>query len=75
VAAPIRNCTFGFRCRQKWESLEATASERIRHCGACRKDVVWTDTPEALAEALRMNWCVAIPEFEDHPVSVGFPLA
>lgn len=45
----------------EWDDLDATASDTVRHCGICDKDVHLCSTQESLAKAVLANLCVAIP--------------
>jgi hypothetical protein len=45
----------------EWDDLDATASNTVRHCGICEKDVHLCSTREDLAKAVLANLCVAIP--------------
>lgn len=57
----IRNCHFRYRCHMEWDDLVATASDTVRHCSICDKDVHFCMTQESLAKAVLANLCVAIP--------------
>lgn len=57
----IRNCHFRYRCHMEWDDLEITASDTVRHCGICGKDVHLCTSQDALARAILENLCVAVP--------------
>lgn len=54
----------------EWDDLETTASDTVRHCVICDKDVHLCSTQESLAKAVLANLCIAIPI--DVVVSHGF---
>jgi hypothetical protein len=56
----IRNCVFGFKCTNKWGSLNATAIEDIKFCEDCQKEVYFIEDLFSLEEAIALNRCVAI---------------
>jgi hypothetical protein len=59
----IRNCGVKFRkvCPEKWERLASTASEGVRFCDACTREVFLCETDaEAVAHA-RAGDCIAKP--------------
>lgn len=60
----IRNCTFGYKCGQDWESLpDLRKSERgskIKHCSECNKDVYEAKTDKELIENIKLDRCIAI---------------
>ncbi|MDP2229944.1 hypothetical protein [Methylotenera sp.] len=63
----IRNCTFGFRCEEKWEDMKETyldIAETIktkgRFCGVCKEQVYLISTSDELMDAIKLNQCVAI---------------
>jgi hypothetical protein len=56
----IRNCVFGFRCAQNWESMDETSRADVRFCRECAKDVYFLENTIELAEAISLNRCVAI---------------
>jgi len=39
----IRNCPWGYSCKQKWEGLKPTKQKDVRFCGDCQKEVFWTE--------------------------------
>jgi len=60
----LRNCTFQFKCQQTWDGLlrpTAGSDPDKRLCTECRQLVHLVQDDGALKEALRNNWCVAIP--------------
>jgi hypothetical protein len=70
----IRNCTFGFKCATEWEQLNETSSPDVRFCLDCEKEVHFCRTDEQLAQAIRLNRCVAV-ELAESTVryTVGIP--
>ena len=56
----IRNCSFGFKCNQKWNSLLKRKEKNIKYCHECEKEVYLIETDEELAHAIKFNHCVAI---------------
>jgi len=56
----IRNCSFGFKCNQKWSSLLKRKEKNIKYCNECEKEVYLIETNEDLAHAIKFNRCVAI---------------
>ena len=56
----IRNCSFGFKCKQKWEDLLKRKEKTIKYCHECEKEVYLIETNEDLMHAVKFNHCVAI---------------
>ena len=56
----LRNCTFKFKCTQTWERLERTDIGTTRRCNICSEYVYFVETDNRLAEAIKLNQCVAI---------------
>jgi hypothetical protein len=56
----LRNCTFKFKCSETWEGLEKTDVATTRKCNACNEYVYFIETDKRLAEAIKLNQCVAI---------------
>jgi hypothetical protein len=56
----IRNCSFGFKCTQKWEDLLKRKEKNIKYCHECEKEVYLIETNIELAHAIKFNHCVAI---------------
>ena len=56
----LRNCTFRFKCTQTWEGLERTDIGTTRRCNVCSEYVYFVETDKRLAEAIKLNQCVAI---------------
>ena len=56
----IRNCSFGFKCTQKWEGLLKRKEKNIKYCNDCEKEVYLIGTNEELMNAIKFNHCVAI---------------
>jgi hypothetical protein len=60
MSVNIRNCVFGFKCTNKWESLNATAVDNIKFCDDCQKEVYFIEDLVSLDEAIALNRCIAI---------------
>ena len=56
----IRNCSFGFKCNQKWDSLLKRKEKNIKYCHECEKEVYLIETNDELMHAIKFNHCVAI---------------
>jgi hypothetical protein len=56
----IRNCTFGFKCAVEWDGLSETSDSSVRFCLDCQREVYFCKTTEQLADAIRLNRCVAV---------------
>ena len=56
----IRNCSFGFKCTQKWEDLIKRKEKNIKYCLECEKEVYLIETNTELMHAIKFNHCVAI---------------
>ena len=56
----IRNCSFGFKCNQKWEDLLKRKEKNIKYCHECEKEVFLIETNTELMHAIKFNHCVAI---------------
>ena len=56
----LRNCTFKFKCTQTWEGLDRTDIGTMRRCNVCSEYVYFVETDKRLAEAIKLNQCVAI---------------
>ena len=56
----IRNCSFGFKCNQKWEDLLKRKEKNIKYCHECEKEVYLIETNTELMDAIKFNYCVAI---------------
>jgi hypothetical protein len=61
----LRNCVFGFKCTAKWNDLDRTSNRSIRFCQECQKEVHLCLRDEELAEAIKLNRCVAIEGLHD----------
>jgi hypothetical protein len=59
----LRNCEFGFKCNANWDEMIVSENEHIRNCELCKKDVYYLRQPEELIQAMRLNQCVAISDF------------
>jgi len=56
----IGNCSFGFKCKQKWEELLKRKEKNIKYCHECEKEVYLIETNSELMDAIKFNHCVAI---------------
>ena len=56
----IRNCSFGFKCTQKWEDLLKRKEKNIKYCHECEKEVYLIETNTELMHSIKFNHCVAI---------------
>ncbi len=56
----LRNCNFKFKCTQTWEGLDRTDIGTTRRCNVCSEYVYFVETDKRLAEAIKLNQCVAI---------------
>jgi hypothetical protein len=59
----LRNCEFGFKCTANWDEMKVSEDASIRHCELCKKNVYYVSKPEELMEAIQLNRCVAIYDF------------
>ena len=71
MSAPIENCQalFKFLCPKKWENLKPTASDSVRFCDKCRKNVYLCHS--AVDEMKHKGDCIAVishrlPKFKYH---------
>ncbi len=57
----IEGCAvrFGFKCPLKWESLQRTDREEVRHCVGCRQDVHFVRTVEEVRALSSRGGCIA----------------
>ena len=56
----IRNCSFGFKCSQKWGDLLKRKEKNVKYCHNCEKEVHLIETSAELEYAIKFNYCVAI---------------
>lgn len=56
----IRNCTIGFKCEARWESLHDDGINGMRFCDACQKEVHLCKSSDDLMTAMIHEQCVAI---------------
>ena len=56
----IRNCSFGFKCNQKWEDLIKRKEKNIKYCLECEREVYLIQANTELIHAIKFNHCVAI---------------
>lgn len=71
----IENCPMALECREKWETLTATANPIVRHCGVCGKDVTFCANSEKLEQMKGTGQCVAFhTRRQNRPATVmGLP--
>ena len=72
----IRNCKFIYECPLKWDALDESDNEDVRHCHVCDKDVFLFKDGKALMDALFFDRCVAVKgKIPDQPreMLVGIP--
>ncbi|MDP3499088.1 MAG: TIGR02996 domain-containing protein [Myxococcales bacterium] len=63
VARPaIEGCAlrFGFKCPLKWEAMQRTGRDELRHCAGCRQDVHFCRTLDEAQQLSRQGTCVAL---------------
>jgi len=61
----IRNCKVEFKCPKRWDELKKQDNPDTRHCHVCEENVYLCTTDAQIAEAVRLDHCVAIsPESE-----------
>jgi hypothetical protein len=56
----IRNCMWGFKCQETWESLSDTDDDDVRFCAKCQKEVFHCTDDDSLVDSIARNRCVAI---------------
>ncbi|ESZ89378.1 hypothetical protein KT71_003441 [Congregibacter litoralis KT71] len=57
----LRNCSWGFKCEQTWDSLIVTDSSVEKYCSKCDRSVHLCDTLDDLAITVANNQCAAFP--------------
>lgn len=57
-------CEFRFKCPTAWHLLTPTASETIRRCPACERDVFLVTSEAELRDRAARGQCVAVPVTE-----------
>ncbi len=70
----IRNCQFAFKCKVSWDELAHTHATEIRFCRDCQREVYFCYDDDELAEAIRLNRCVAIQQDTDFTPLLGEPI-
>ncbi len=55
------DCHFLFKCPQRWDRLQPTAEERVRHCTECDRDVHLALTEEEFIRHREADHCIAVP--------------
>lgn len=68
----IRNCKLAYRCDRDWSKLTETDDPDERFCESCQRVVHFCHTDSDLAEAIRLNLCVAFQSNSTAP-SMGVP--
>ena len=58
----IRNCPWGYSCKQKWEDLKPTKQKGVRFCGDCQKEVFWIERRDDFIESIVLNRCISFSE-------------
>jgi hypothetical protein len=69
------SCTLSFQCPKKWEQLEFTSDETIRHCSICNQTVHLALTEEDFRRYRAQSMCVAvqiIPQTKESEASEVF---
>jgi hypothetical protein len=56
----IRNCIWGFKCQETWESLSETDDDDVRFCSKCQKEVFHCTDDDSLVNSIARNRCIAI---------------
>ena len=56
----IRNCVFGRDCKQVWERLTDTTNASLKYCRKCERNVYMIENDNDVANAIRLNQCIAI---------------
>lgn len=51
---------FDFVCDKSWADLQSTGDDRVRHCGACEKNVYYCDNIADAREHTEKRHCVAV---------------
>jgi hypothetical protein len=79
TSLPIENCRRGFKflCPKTWSQLERTEQLDMRFCPACRKNVYYCDSLEAIEEHRRAGHCMCIEsgvQDTDYSQILGEPL-
>ena len=70
------NCPMDYECPRVWDDLTPTSDEKIRHCGACDKDVTLCTEADEVLELAKQGACIAFYVMRD-PIRprmvIGFP--
>ena len=71
----ISNCRFAYKCAKTWSALEETKHSDIKFCTDCQRDVFFCHDDGQLAEAIKLNHCVAFfrPSSDGSPCELGRP--
>jgi len=67
----IRNCSFGFECKQDWNTLVESNDEDIKYCKKCEKNVYMIHNDNELMTAIICNKCVAVKIPTKPSITVG----
>lgn len=60
----LRNCTFKYKCKQTWDSLEESKGlnyDLVRFCPECKEDVFLAESDEQIIWFVETCRCIAIP--------------
>lgn len=60
-------CEFAFKCPKQWDRLVSTATEGIRHCPECDRDVHLALTEEDFRRHADGGHCVAVRVLRPEP--------
>ncbi len=55
------SCRFSFKCPRRWERLQPTAEEGVRHCHECDRDVHLALTEDEFRRHSDEGRCIAVP--------------
>jgi uncharacterized protein (TIGR02996 family) len=59
--SPVEECVvFAFECPQRWDTLQPTASDEVRHCSKCNQDVYYCHSTAEAREHAAAGHCVAV---------------
>ena len=67
----IENCKFLFECPQRWEEMDFTDEEMVRHCQVCRENVYLVTTQPELDHNISLGLCTAFYDPERELMIVG----
>ncbi|MFD0667345.1 hypothetical protein ACT80S_06475 [Ramlibacter sp. MAHUQ-53] len=74
----IANCELVFECPRDWHKLTLTATQDVRYCEACAKNVTLCKTDQQLQQLAGAGACVAIEQppvktFQNQRIRMGLP--